>query len=107
MIVFDADHPLSPTAVKITIEIAHQMIDEHDGPYSAPWREEKRRRVDQAEDRGNATLHDLVAWMDQQHRMRFLGRVDDYRAPMTVDWPPVRDAKEELMERMRFLVERD
>ncbi len=99
MIVFDAYQPLSVSALEAAREIVLELIAEHDGPYSGPWREEKTRRVTEAVDRPNATLHDLTSWLDPMHRMRFLMRVGD--RPMAA---PVRD---ELISRMFLKPEDD
>lgn len=80
MIVFDAAKPLSSFARDLAKAKALELVAEHDGPYSEPWRSEKERRILAGAGRDGATLHNIAAWMDQPHRMRFLLRVGDYAA---------------------------
>lgn len=77
MIVFDAAKPLSSFARGLAQRHALNLVAEHDGDFSGPWREEKVRRIMDGGARPNATLHDVAAWMDQSHRMRFMLRVSD------------------------------
>jgi hypothetical protein len=77
VIVFDASKPLSSFALELAQKHALHLVAEHDGEFSGPWREEKVRRIMAGGARPQATLHDVAAWMDQAHRMRFMLRVSD------------------------------